>query len=103
MPIPWKITTCQLLSNSEGKPVSYTSDMNLDNANWTDVECNKVTANAGEYRIVRAVTEQNKANLTLPLTGGRAADWFTFGGIGAAALAAVLNRLLRRRKSANLD
>lgn len=99
MPVLWNVKKCQLLADADDNPISYTSGMNLDTANWVDTDdCTKVSAKAGEYRVVRAVATFNPLNLTLPLTGGRASDLFTLIGLLAILAAAISSIFARKRR-----
>lgn len=98
MPLFRSVDKCQLLANADGDPISYTDGTNLTSANWVDTDCTKVTAKAGEYRVVRAVTTSTPFLPELPLTGGTARDIFLITGLLAAAVAGVSAFVIQRRR-----
>lgn len=98
MPLFRAVDKCQLLADADNNPMSYTTGMDLSKANWVDTDCTKVTAKAGEYRVVRAVTTSTPFLPELPLTGGTARDIFLITGLLAAAVAGVSAFVIRRRR-----
>lgn len=99
LPFMWKHSQCEILTDSAGRPVNYTSETSLTAGTWTTQACNNIVVPAGNYYVIRATSYNAAVVPKLPITGGMAKDYYLIGGalIGGAGL--VIAPLIRRRKT----